>query len=791
MRFFCIAFARASVLALFCLAGPAFAQECSDLPLSGDLLGVQAMGGQPGDTVWVPIYLKTDSAVISFFSLVSYDEAVLAPAPYAGDPGSVKVRPLGRLAGVGETVSVVHSQNPADSGALKVMFSGVAPLPPGYGPIFEIAFALDPGTLPGDSAVIGFPRYTEYVIDSTVVPPDTLVAACRGSELALDFNGFPATAWPSTRSAPLLVVADSIEGPPVVRNFDIWPRSIWAGEEVSFSWDVVFADSIRLFPDMTWHFASTDTVSFFPDTSTVKGVEPYRSDFWYPGGFARVLVVPPGENRYPYPDYVGLMEPPIGQELDLRFYAHDPDGTIPSLELVVEPPGLPPDAVFEDFGTGEARLLWTPTRDDVGDYFIDIVAVDALDPTLRDSVNGLIKVVDTNSAPVIYAVSNMSGYEGDTLRIVIKAFDADGTPPVLEAGWQDTDTLPTNMTFVDSGNGVSVTTFTPDYSQGALPYISYSLTLTAYDGLEPTLTTQARYSFQIVNRNSGAEAPQVSVSPEGPFTLIETDSLEFEIMASTTTPDIPPITAIDLPYGAEMIDYPESVGDTHKIFRWHTDELSAGDYDVSFVAANADLAETLTVSITVTEASQPPIVFVNPLQPNTVTEGNSLQWTVLAWDEDSPDPLITACLAGADTLAPNMTFVDSGNGNGVLTFTPNRIQGDSDPTFYYVRFSATDVLPPHLSSGSAARTIRVFDSGLPCCLGGTGDVDYSGNGEGSPNVADLTMLVAHLFGPFGDLPCQGEADLDGSGQLDVADVYRLVAYLFQNGPAAVPCSEGG
>lgn len=63
---------------------------------------------------------------------------------------------------------------------------------------FCIACPVGPAALPGDSGVIDFPRYTEYGIATTVVPPDTLVAACRGSELALYFSGFPAAILPSS-----------------------------------------------------------------------------------------------------------------------------------------------------------------------------------------------------------------------------------------------------------------------------------------------------------------------------------------------------------------------------------------------------------------------------------------------------------------------------------------------------------------------------------------------------------------------------------------------------------------
>lgn len=60
--------------------------------------------------------------------------------------------------------------------------------------------------------------------------------------------------------------------------------------------------------------------------------------------------------------------------------------------------------------------------------------------------------------------------------------------------------------------------------------------------------------------------------------------------------------------------------------------------------------------------------------------------------------------------------------------------------------------------------------------------DVSGDGNG-PNIADLTYLVAYLFGGGPPPPDMQTADINGSGgDPNIADLTYLVAYLFGGGP---------
>jgi len=68
-----------------------------------------------------------------------------------------------------------------------------------------------------------------------------------------------------------------------------------------------------------------------------------------------------------------------------------------------------------------------------------------------------------------------------------------------------------------------------------------------------------------------------------------------------------------------------------------------------------------------------------------------------------------------------------------------------------------------------------------------GNVDY--DFEDGCNIADLTFLVAYLFGGGVAPVCQSEADVnaDPESLINIADLTYLVAYLFGGGPEPAAC----
>jgi len=70
-----------------------------------------------------------------------------------------------------------------------------------------------------------------------------------------------------------------------------------------------------------------------------------------------------------------------------------------------------------------------------------------------------------------------------------------------------------------------------------------------------------------------------------------------------------------------------------------------------------------------------------------------------------------------------------------------------------------------------------------CCIGTTGNVDYMDGVD----IADLTLLIDHLFINFPSLPCPDEGNVDADGGIDIADLTYLIDHLFINFPDLPDC----
>lgn len=87
---------------------------------------------------------------------------------------------------------------------------------------------------------------------------------------------------------------------------------------------------------------------------------------------------------------------------------------------------------------------------------------------------------------------------------------------------------------------------------------------------------------------------------------------------------------------------------------------------------------------------------------------------------------------------------------------------------------------PQISPGS----VTVLDD---CCLGLAGNIDNDPNDI--TDIADLTLLIDHLFINLLPLECITEGNIDGdiNGTVDIADLTFLIDHLFINFPDPAAC----
>ena len=85
----------------------------------------------------------------------------------------------------------------------------------------------------------------------------------------------------------------------------------------------------------------------------------------------------------------------------------------------------------------------------------------------------------------------------------------------------------------------------------------------------------------------------------------------------------------------------------------------------------------------------------------------------------------------------------------------------------------SDIVVSNMGSGSVTVLKNV---GPGCCVGFDGNTDC--DPANSVDIADLTVLVDHLFISFDELCCEAEADMVADSSVDIADLTALVDHLF-------------
>ncbi|MFQ5608308.1 MAG: Ig-like domain-containing protein, partial [Candidatus Zixiibacteriota bacterium] len=144
----------------------------------------------------------------------------------------------------------------------------------------------------------------------------------------------------------------------------------------------------------------------------------------------------------------------------------------------------------------------------------------------------------------------------------------------------------------------------------------------------------------------------------GPTQVDENMTLSFTVTASDAE-SVPTLSAVDLPVNASFNDNENGTGS----FTFTPDFTQAGVYPVTFIASDGPLADSATVDITVINVNRTPSIPIILKQIAFVGEPYTL---VVSSTDPDDDPLVLA----ANNIPFGALFVDSGNGVGVLTFTP-------------------------------------------------------------------------------------------------------------------------
>jgi hypothetical protein len=223
-----------------------------------------------------------------------------------------------------------------------------------------------------------------------------------------------------------------------------------------------------------------------------------------------------------------------------------------------------------------------------------------------------------------------------------------------------------------------------------------AINISGYTGQQPEERFRQVYYPEGSQRN---RAPQLT--PVASKSVREGDTLQFSIWGVDPDGTVPTLSAINLPSRASFVDN----GGGNGTFLFAPDTNQAGEYQVTFVASDGELADSDMVVITVTNARNraPVLRFFGS---RTVVVGGTLVLRITASDSDHTAPVVTA-----SGLPENAVFTRNTPTHYTFTFAPDSSQvGDHDILFVASDGSLAD---------SETVTIRVGGTGslIPTAVG--------------------------------------------------------------------------
>jgi hypothetical protein len=362
-------------------------------------------------------------------------------------------------------------------------------------------------------------------------------------------------------------------------------------------------------------------------------------------------------------------------------------------------------------GTVGGSFAWTPSAAQApGTYSVEFKASDGF---LASSTNASIMVM-TNSPPSLLVPGPQTVTAGSPLTFMVRATEPDPPPDSVTI-------ICGNCTQLGASFDSSTGTFTwvPTIAQGPGDYFAV---FTATDNLLPQLTDMKSVVIHVSKPN---QPP--ALAPIKDWTINDETLLTFR--ANATDPNVPLASLAfalgsNAPAGASI--------STDGIFYWTPTEQQGGIYPFTVTVSNGALSDSKTVTITVAEVEQPPVLTVPGSQ--TVDVGTLLIFAVSATNPDVDD-LATLSASGL----PSGASFDSDLGSFV--WTPGNGQG---PGVYTVTFRAVEPGPKGFSDTKTV-TITVdraaSSSGQPFGVGGLGPEPWFAAGVIALVVALVSILA--------------------------------------------------
>jgi hypothetical protein len=358
--------------------------------------------------------------------------------------------------------------------------------------------------------------------------------------------------------------------------------------------------------------------------------------------YSNSVVSPPvivATNHAPVLDAIGNKSVNEGALLSFSLHASDPDGD----SLAYSATSLP---IGASFNPSTQTFAWTPGTSQTGTYSASFRVSDG---ALSDTETITITVSNANKAPVLATIGNKSVDQGTLLSFSLNASDPDG------------DSLTYSATSLPIGAAFNPSTQTFAWTPGANQAGNYSATFRVSDG---DLSDTETITINVSNVN---QAPVLATI--GNKNVDEGKLLSFTLNGIDPDGDSLTFSAAGLPNGATFS------GST-RTFNWTPGTSQAGNYSVTFRVSDGDLSDLETITISVGNVNQPPVLDV--IGNKSVNQGTALEFSLISSDPDGDS--LTYSATG---LPDGASFSVS---SGTFSWTPGIDQGGN----YSVTFRVTD-----------------------------------------------------------------------------------------------------
>jgi uncharacterized repeat protein (TIGR01451 family) len=354
-----------------------------------------------------------------------------------------------------------------------------------------------------------------------------------------------------------------------------------------------------------------------------------------------------------------------GTTLSITNTASDPD--LPANVLTFSLENAPAGA---EINPTNGVFTWTPGEAQGPDTnLITVVVHDNGFPGLSATQTFTVIVLETNQAPVLTPVSDVSVVEGGTVVITNVATDTDLPMNQLVFSLAS---APTNAV-INPTNGI-FSWMTSETDGPSTNRVSVVVT----DSGAPSLSATQSFTVIVLETNS---APTLAAITN--FTIVEGEILTFTNVAAD--PDIP---ANALTFSLEGAPTNAVINSTNGVFSWTpTEAQGPSSSHISVVVTDngsPSMSATQSFNVIVLETNAAPVLAV--IADRTIHAGYTLFITNSATDSDIPTNMLTFSLDVGAPPAANIT-----SDSGILSWTP----------------SDADVNTSH------SVTVRVTDNGIP------------------------------------------------------------------------------